>query len=229
MATALQIAANRRNAKKSTGPRTAEGRKRASLSALRHGMTAKTVILPHESASNYNEIRDALIHDYAPATVQELMLVDQIAVGYWRTIRARRFETAMFDNQLRTKKRELAMDKKPDPARDDEGYAIVLQMTGPEDLNFIAGLSCAVRSTWFKAMAPVEPIRFIAHAAPTKLLLQNGQTDELVPVADAQLLQAAAPEPKTIRWYNAGHGLNQQANFDRLDWLHEHIGIDVRQ
>ena len=113
MATALQLAANRRNAKKSTGPRTAEGKKRASLNHVKHGMTAETVILPHESADDYEEIREALIKDYAPATTQELMLVDQIAVGYWRTIRARRFETAMFDNHLRTKKRTHGKDPAP--------------------------------------------------------------------------------------------------------------------
>jgi fermentation-respiration switch protein FrsA (DUF1100 family) len=76
-------------------------------------------------------------------------------------------------------------------------------------------------------MTPLEPIRFIAHASPTRLLLQNGQTDNLVPAADAESLHAAAPEPKTIRWYAAGHGLNQQAVFDRLDWLREEIGLDV--
>jgi uncharacterized protein len=77
-------------------------------------------------------------------------------------------------------------------------------------------------------MTPIEPIRFIAHASPTALLLQNGRLDNLVPVADAQALHTAALQPKTIRWYNAGHGLDQQAVFDRLDWLHEKIGLDAR-
>ncbi|MBA3578387.1 MAG: hypothetical protein H0W42_00215 [Gemmatimonadaceae bacterium] len=64
---------------------------------------------------------------------------------------------------------------------------------------------------------------------PTALLLQNGRFDTLVPMHDAEDLQAAAPEPRTIRWYDAGHGLNQQAMFDRLNWLHQQIGIDTRQ
>ena len=88
---------------------------------------------------------------------------------------------------------------------------LVSHFTGPEDLSFMAGLSCATRLNWFRAMAPIEPIRFIAHASPTALLLQNGRLDNLVPVADAEALHAAAPQPKTIRWYDAGHGLNQQA------------------
>jgi dienelactone hydrolase len=106
---------------------------------------------------------------------------------------------------------------------------LVSHSTGPEDVGLMAGLSCATRVDWFRAMAPIEPIRFIPHASPTALLLQNGRTDNLVPAADAEQLQAAAPEPKTIRWYDAGHGLDQQAAWDRHDWLHEQIGLDARR
>lgn len=106
---------------------------------------------------------------------------------------------------------------------------LVSHFTGPEDLDFMASLSCATRLNWFRAMSPIEPIRFIAHAAPTALLLQSGQFDNLVPAVDAQALHTAAPDPKTIRWYEAGHGLNLQAAWDRHDWLHEQIGLDARQ
>jgi dienelactone hydrolase len=106
---------------------------------------------------------------------------------------------------------------------------LVSHFTGPEDASFMAGLACETRARWFQDMAPIEPIRFIAHASPTSLLLQSGRLDNLVPVADAQALQAAVPEPRTVLWYEAGHGLNPQAAFDRLDWLHEEIGLDARQ
>ena len=106
---------------------------------------------------------------------------------------------------------------------------LVSHFTGPEDFSFLSGLSCATRVAWFRAMAPLEPIRFIPHASPTALLLQNGRSDNLVPEADAKLLHTAAPEPKTLRWYDAGHGLNQQALWDRHDWLHQQIGLDARQ
>jgi uncharacterized protein len=106
---------------------------------------------------------------------------------------------------------------------------LVSHHTGPEDVSFMASLSCATRVAWVQAMTPIEPIRFIPLASPTPLLLQNGRLDDLVPMADAQALHAAAPQSTTIRWYDAGHGLNQQASFDRHDWLHERIGLDARQ
>ena len=105
---------------------------------------------------------------------------------------------------------------------------LVSHFTGPEDMDFMASLSCAERNAWLQAMTPIEPIRFIANAPPTALLVQSGRSDELVPAADAEALHAATPDPKTLRWYEAGHGLNQQAFFDRLDWLHEEIGLDPR-
>ena len=106
---------------------------------------------------------------------------------------------------------------------------LVSHFTGPEDFDFMTSLSCATRVDWLRSMTPIEPIRFIAHAPPTALLLQSGRQDNLVPAADAQALHTAAPQPRTIAWYDAGHGLNQQAAFDRLDWLHEKIGLDARQ
>ena len=106
---------------------------------------------------------------------------------------------------------------------------LVSHFTGPEDANLLAGLTCETRRSWFPAMTSIEPIRFIRHASPTPLLLQSGRFDTLVPMADAQALHAAAPQPRTSLWYDAGHGLNQQAAFDRLDWLHQQIGIDARE
>jgi dienelactone hydrolase len=105
---------------------------------------------------------------------------------------------------------------------------LVSHFTGPEDSSFMAGLPCATRVSWLRDMAPIEPIRFVAHAPPTALLLQNGRLDNLVPPADALALHAVAPQPSTILWYEAGHGLDQQAAADRLDWLRQEIGLDAR-
>ena len=104
---------------------------------------------------------------------------------------------------------------------------LVSHSTGPEDLGFMTGLSCAGRLNWFRAMVPIEPIRFLPHASPTPLLLQSGRLDDLVPPADAEALHRAAPEPKKVLWYNAGHALNVQALRDRHEWLNGHIGLDL--
>jgi hypothetical protein len=84
MASAAQIAANRANAQKSTGPRTVEGKKRASMNPLKHGLTAATLVLRFEDEFGYQETRGMLYTQYQPATPQECMLVDQLASAPWR-------------------------------------------------------------------------------------------------------------------------------------------------
>jgi uncharacterized protein len=97
--------------------------------------------------------------------------------------------------------------------------------TGPQGFKNISSLSCARRVSWIRAMTSIEPTRFIGQAN-IPLLLQNGRFDEFIPVYLAEELHAAAPQPKTILWYNTGHNLNQQAVTDLLNWLREQIGLE---
>src|SRR6476619_5991854 len=59
MATQKQIEANRRNAQKSTGPKTEEGKTKSKFNAMKHGMTAEVAVLPHEDKTSYEELRQA--------------------------------------------------------------------------------------------------------------------------------------------------------------------------
>jgi cephalosporin-C deacetylase-like acetyl esterase len=76
---------------------------------------------------------------------------------------------------------------------------------------------------WLAAMRPIEPIRYIP-CARGKLLFLSGLSDQLVTIHDAEAYQAAAPEPKTIKWYPLGHGLGEPARIDELAWFQETIG-----
>ena len=64
MTTFKQIEANRRNALKSTGPTSAEGKQRSRCNAVRHGLTAETVIGALEDAADYKAFEAAIIADY---------------------------------------------------------------------------------------------------------------------------------------------------------------------
>jgi hypothetical protein len=126
------------------------------MNALHHGLTARTVVLPHESTSSYKRIKTALNESYAPANKAEKMLVDQIAAGYWRTIRARRFETAMFDNQIRTLKRRHEVDQAPDPYHDDTACAVILQVESPQSMSNYFRYDSAIARDYFRAIATLE-------------------------------------------------------------------------
>ena len=81
-----------------------------------------------------------------------------------------------------------------------------------------------MRVAWIRAMTPIEPIRFVGNAN-VPLLIQNGRSDEYIPVYEAAELHAVAPQPKEVRWYDAGHSLTQQAGLDRQQWLLETMGL----
>ena len=68
MTSARQIEANRRNAKASTGPKTNLGKQRASQNAVRHGLTAETVLVPLEDAADYQAFEQAVTADYEAET-----------------------------------------------------------------------------------------------------------------------------------------------------------------
>jgi hypothetical protein len=92
-----QIVANRRNARNSSGPITQEGKDRSRCNAVRHGLTAETVISEFEDAEDYKAFEAAVIADYdaQSAIAQELVL--RLASLFWRLRRASAIETDLFE------------------------------------------------------------------------------------------------------------------------------------
>ncbi len=97
MATISQINANRRNALKSTGPKTPAGKVRASLNALRHGFTSKQIVLNTEDEAAFQTFHAEFVDEYQPSSPTERMLVDEVAVAAWRLRRMQSLETALLD------------------------------------------------------------------------------------------------------------------------------------
>ena len=94
-----QIQANRRNALKSTGPTSDEGKQQSRRNAVRHGLTAETVIGALEDAEDYKAFEAAIIADYDAESAVERELVLRLASLLWRLRRATTMETGLFDIQ----------------------------------------------------------------------------------------------------------------------------------
>ena len=94
-----QIDANRRNALKSTGPNTEAGKERLRCNAVRHGLTAETVIGALEDAEDYKAFEAAIIADYDAQSAVERELVLRLASLLWRLRRATTIETGLFEIQ----------------------------------------------------------------------------------------------------------------------------------
>jgi hypothetical protein len=94
-----QIQANRRNALKSTGPRSEAGKQTSRCNAVRHGLTAETVISALEDAEDYKAFEAAITADYDAQSAVERELVLRLASVLWRLRRATTMETGLFEIQ----------------------------------------------------------------------------------------------------------------------------------
>src|SRR5579863_5928192 len=96
MTTPEQIAANRRNAARSTGPKSAEGRAASAQNALRHGLRAEQVVIFDESAEDFAAFHRDMLAALAPADAEEEQLAERIILCHWRLRRTPRSEAALF-------------------------------------------------------------------------------------------------------------------------------------
>jgi hypothetical protein len=97
MTTEKQVEANKQNALVSTGPVTAEGKALVSQNAVKHGIFARDLIITSgdgkEDEQEYRELLDGLIMSLNPSGQMECVLVEKIAVDFWRLRRVLRFES----------------------------------------------------------------------------------------------------------------------------------------
>src|SRR5690348_13273206 len=100
MTSYTQIEANRRNALKSTGPKTEGGKQVSRCNAVRHGLTAETVLSALEDAEDYKAFEAAITADYDAQSAVERELVLRLASILWRLRRATTMETGLFEIQV---------------------------------------------------------------------------------------------------------------------------------
>jgi len=75
------------------------------------------------------------------------------------------------------------------------------------------------REAFVRMMKPLDPIEHVGNLSPAPILFQFGSDDPHVPVERAEAFVAEAREPVSVEWYEAGHGLNEEAREERIDWL----------
>jgi hypothetical protein len=111
MATLKQFEANRRNAQKSTGPNTPEGKSAVSMNALRHGLRARTVVLPGEDPTEFHQLCDDLEVEWHPQSRTEQFYVEQMAVSQWKLTRMEVVEVNIFKDADGASKQLSLLDR----------------------------------------------------------------------------------------------------------------------
>jgi len=190
MSSQKHIEANRRNAVKSTGPKTDAGKARSRMNALRHGLTAAQAVLPHEDEDDYEKLREGMLESYAPADTAELAIVEELVNAYWRLLRLHRVENRYWE-QLRGCYN-----------RADEGIAEALLQTPDRQMRNFFRYYGQVEKSYYRALAAAnqikrerrdrKPLKAIAATAENGFVSQNA-TD----ASPAAPRRAGFPQPSS--------------------------------
>ena len=195
MPTEKQIEANRRNALKSTGPKSEEGKARASMNALSHGLTAEQAVLPHEDDHDYEKLRAGMLESYDPADTAEQALVEELANAYWRLLRLHRVETRYWENLGGSYNRA------------DEGIAEALIHTPDRQTRNFFRYYAQIEKSYYRALAAAnqikrdrrdrKPLKAMAATAQNGFVSQNTvETETAAPnPREFPPTELSAPEP----------------------------------
>ena len=140
--------ANRRNALKSTGPKTPEGRAAVRLNALKHGLLSQVVLLPGEEEEALRELGERLRDELQPVGELECLLVDRIISAYWRLRRLGRVETGIFAWERSEELAERA-------EREAQGY----ESNEDEDLMRVIGITITDKKGHEEALSRARRMR----------------------------------------------------------------------
>ena len=137
MSSFRQIEANRRNARLSKGPVTEEGKRRSRQNAVRHGLTAETVINTLEDANDYAAFELAVTADFDAQSAVERELVLRLASLLWRLRRASAIEAGLFNIQVRQllqgRQRRRAYQRRQRVIDNNYRGAIACEVDGQQD------------------------------------------------------------------------------------------------
>jgi hypothetical protein len=203
MSTEKQNEANRANAQLSTGPRTEEGKAKSSLNAMKHGLTATHLLIPTESADDFEAHAASLRAHFAPADPLRSLLVDQLIAAAWRLRRARLFERLILEQRADDIKENLDDDGTTynDPA-DYFALAYRGDCSGEKALDTLSRHETRIERAFYRALkalgdpprigfvlqnSPVGPDRVGRAPSPAR--------DPLVPPSDVGRTSGSAWDP----------------------------------
>jgi len=173
MATEAQVAANRRNAEKSTGPRTPEGKAVVAQNAVKHGLLAGHDVIRGEDREEFELYREELFWELNPVGTMESRLAERIVSLAWRLRRAERIQNEAFDallakasplarltQSLRSKGADQPPDD-PDGCDGDPtlGRTVVKDFSNARVLDRLLMYERRIESSLYRTMAELQKLR----------------------------------------------------------------------
>lgn len=163
--TVQRLNSNRRNAQRSTGPRTAEGKAVSSRNALTHGLAANRTVLPGENAREFQTLLSELAKEFRPATALQRSLVRQLADSEWRLRRIPDFEAGLLTRRLDRARSRI--EKHPDNGPSNEnvlkswlrGEVLIDDASGADPLSKLSRYESRLTRNYFKALEHLRALQ----------------------------------------------------------------------
>jgi hypothetical protein len=172
MASEAQILANRLNAQKSTGPRTAEGKAAVSQNAVKHGLTARSIVVSGEDPGQFEFHRERMLDELDPVGEVEFSLAERIVGLSWRLKRAEKLQAAAFDS-LYAQEGHLSSET-PEESRDAGGdsilgRALARDFADGRVLERMLMYERRIEQSLYRTMAELKKHRILAEIGPGKM------------------------------------------------------------
>jgi hypothetical protein len=157
--TPKKLTANRANAKKSTGPRTAAGKRRSSKNAVTHGIFCNDLVLPGEDAKLFESFRHAVLLKLSPQDIVELMIVDRIVIAQWKLRRLNAVEASahvgIAQDRIKGAREELNHERvekfgtdEPDASHQMQQQLLEAEERDPDVINHLAVSFIRTSRSW---------------------------------------------------------------------------------
>jgi hypothetical protein len=176
MTSAAQVLANRSNARKSTGPRTPEGKAAAARNAVKHGLLAEQVVIKGEDPEEFDLYRAGMLAELAPVGAVEALLAERAVSLSWRLRRAERLQSAVFATVYRENANDVVLwpkhglPIKPGPDEDEVvlGQVVMTDFGHAQVLDRLLVYERRIESSLYRTMAQLRRERE-ARAAASEL------------------------------------------------------------
>jgi len=174
MATEKQIHANRENAKKSTGPRTDEGKHRVSRNGLKHGLLSTVCVIPGEDPADYDKHLSGYQDQYWPSNPFEHALVRQMADAEWRLQRISRLQAAYLTSAVTNRRDHHNEYRAEKPLPDQEQLVGAVMQTSAADIDRFARYEVQLQRVFTNAFKQLMAFR---DRLENDRQLRNAQTE----------------------------------------------------
>src|SRR5437870_2912538 len=159
MRTEAQNEASRQNGAKSNGPTTPEGKAASSANSLRHGSTAKAILLTNEEPAKFRTLAEGYYATLQPTNDVERDIIDEMVISKWLQRRDWSNETALFDREMDRQSKDVNVRfPKIDHA---SRYALAFKALADESkaIQLFIRYETAHRRSYYKALETLLKLR----------------------------------------------------------------------